>query len=152
MAHHQVARMYHKTSLLLPDGRILLSGSGANFEGPNEQSYELFSPPYLHKGPRPSIVSAPSIVRHGQPFTVDTPDADRIASVSFVRMGSETHSVDQDQRFMSLNFTRGAGRLTVEGPPTRTWRHPAGTWSSWSIGRGCPRSPRSSRCRCRPVM
>ena len=55
-------------------------------------------------------------MRYGTPFTVDTPDADRIASVSFVRMGSETHSVDQDQRFMWLNFTRGTGSLTVDGP------------------------------------
>jgi hypothetical protein len=116
MAHHQVARLYHESSLLLPDGRVLLSGSGANFVGPNERSYEIFSPPYLHKGPRPTISSATGTVRYGTPFTIDTPDAGRIASVSLVRMGSETHSVDQDQRFMWLNFTRGNGALTVDGP------------------------------------
>ena len=116
MAHHQISRMYHQTSLLLPDGRVLLSGSGANLQGPDERSYQLFSPPYLHKGPRPSISGAPGVVRYGTPFTIDTPDAARIASVSLVRMGSETHSVDQDQRFMSLNFTRGSGALTVDAP------------------------------------
>ena len=139
MAHHQVSRLYHETSLLLPDGRILLSGSGANFQGPDEKSYEIFSPPYLNKGgTRPTITGTPNVVRYGTPFTVETPDVDRVASVSFVRMGSETHSVDQDQRFMWLNFTKGAGSLTVDGPPNANIAPPGWYMVFLNDDRGVP--------------
>ena len=58
-------RGYHSTSLLLPDGRILLAGSG-RLDGslmPNETTAEIYSPPYLHKGPRPTITLAPDRLR-----------------------------------------------------------------------------------------
>jgi len=117
MAAHQRSRLYHQSSLLMPDGRVLLGGSGAlNGGAPDERSFEIFSPPYLFKGARPAVTAAPDTVRHGIPFTVDTPDASRIQSVSLVGMGSQTHSVDMDQRFQNLGFTRNSGSVTVDGP------------------------------------
>jgi Concanavalin A-like lectin/glucanases superfamily/Galactose oxidase-like, Early set domain/Bacterial Ig domain len=117
MAPHQRARLYHQTSLLLPDGRVLLAGSGALDGGaPDERSFEIYSPPYMFKGTRPTITSMPTTVRHALPFTIDTPDADKIQHVSLVRMGSQTHSVDLDQRFQWLDFTKGSGSLLVDGP------------------------------------
>ena len=50
-------RAYHSTALLLPDGRIMSAGdTGA---GGGRQLIDFYSPPYLFKGPRPVITSAP---------------------------------------------------------------------------------------------
>jgi hypothetical protein len=121
MAAMQKARLYHSTALLLPDGRVVVGGGG-RFDPvtlPTDQfTAEFYSPPYLFKGPRPVISSAPGVLQYGQPFTVTTPDASRIASVSLVRFGSTTHQINMSQRFLPLAFTAGSGSLTVTAPAT----------------------------------
>jgi galactose oxidase-like protein/chitobiase/beta-hexosaminidase-like protein/Big-like domain-containing protein/Kelch motif protein len=112
-------RLYHSTTILLPDARVLIAGGG-RFYGvvdPTDQlSAEIFSPPYLFKGPRPTIASAPSALQYGQSFTVQTPDAARIAKVSLVRLGASTHGFNQNQRFLPLTFTQNTGSLSVTAP------------------------------------
>ena len=59
MASMRTPREYHGTALLLPDGRVLESGMGADFGNvPDEKSAEFYSPPYLFKGPRPTITQS----------------------------------------------------------------------------------------------
>src|SRR6202035_211909 len=77
---------------------------------------EIFSPPYLFKGARPTIGSAPSLLQYGSPFSVGSVDAASIASVSLIRPGAATHGFDEDQRFLSLAFTAGSGMLTIQAP------------------------------------
>ena len=61
MASMHTPRVYHGTAVLLPDGRVVESGRGADFGNvPDEKSAEFYSPPYLFKGPRPSITQAPA--------------------------------------------------------------------------------------------
>ena len=112
-------RGYHATSILLPDGRVLHTGSGDGGNAPAETNAEIFSPPYLFKGPRPTISSVPSIVGYGTPFTITTPDAAAIDSISLIRIGSTTHAFDANQRFQWLSFTRGSGSLSVTVPDNR---------------------------------
>ena len=116
MASNSVSRTYHSTSLLLPDGRVLHAGSGEGAGMPKELSAELYSPPYLSKGPRPTLADGLELVGWGTTFSVQTPDAADIAKVSLIRLGSVTHAFDMNQRLLWLSFTRGSGSLTVTAP------------------------------------
>jgi galactose oxidase len=116
LASNAVTRGYHGSSLLLPDGRVLNAGSGDGGGAPNEKNGELFSPPYLFRGARPTIGSAPASVRYGAQFRLETPDAGSIAKVSLIRLGAVTHAFDENQRFMRLSFTKDATGLTVTAP------------------------------------
>jgi N-acetylneuraminic acid mutarotase len=116
VAAMSVARLYHSVALLLPDGRVFVSGSGGDPGVPDEQNYQIFSPSYLFKGARPTITSAPSAVQYSKTIAVQTPDAASIASVSLIRTGSVTHSFDQNTRAQTLTFARTAGGLTVQMP------------------------------------
>jgi galactose oxidase len=108
LSPNTVYRGYHSTALLLPDGRVLTAGGEQSGE-----SYEVYSPPYLFKGPRPTIINAPSQVNYGQTFFVETPDAGSISKVRWIRLGSVTHSFNESQRINSLSFTKTTNGLNV---------------------------------------
>jgi hypothetical protein len=107
-------RMYHSVALLLPDGRVLAAGGGRL--GPDELNGQFYSPPYLFKGARPQVTSAPLNLAYGQSFSVGTPDPSAVARVTFLRASSVTHGINLDQRFAELSFTQGTGTLTVQAP------------------------------------
>ncbi len=111
MASITVYRGYHSTALLLPDGRVLSAGgeqTGA--------SAEIFSPPYLFNGARPTISSAPATAKYNTTFFVGTPDAVNIKQVTLIRLGSVTHSFGQNQRLNHLQFAQATGGLKITAP------------------------------------
>jgi hypothetical protein len=112
MASISVYRGYHSTALLLPDGRVVSAGgeqTGA--------SAEIYSPPYLFNGARPTITSVSSTsVKFGQTITVNSPDAASISQVTFIRLGSVTHAFNQNQRLVHLQFSQISGGLQVTAP------------------------------------
>ena len=118
LAAMQTPRMYHTTALLLPDARVLVAGGGRDFPEVDQPSAEIYSPPYLFKGPPPAITSAPTGIQYGTVFFVGTPDVARIATASLVRLGSVTHAFNENQRFVPLSFQSTAGGLNVQAPAT----------------------------------
>jgi hypothetical protein len=116
LARAAIPRLYRSTALLLPDARVLVAGSGSDAPAVNQTRGEIFSPPYLFKGARPTVTGAPVTVAYGSTFTVTTPDAASIARVSLMRPGAVTHGFDQDQRILSLAFTAGSGSIAVQAP------------------------------------
>jgi hypothetical protein len=127
LAAQAVTRQYHSTALLLPDGRVLSSGGGicgtCDQVGYLAKNAEIFTPPYLFKkdgsgelAPRPEITDAPGTVSHGTTFQITTPNAASIAKVGLIRLGSQTHSVEMEQRYLPLGFSAGAGTLTASVP------------------------------------
>jgi hypothetical protein len=119
VASMSAPRLYHSTALLMPDARVLVLGGG-RFNGINEPTDQLsaqyYSPPYLFNGSRPTIASVPTTITYGSTITVQTPDASRIAAVSFIRLGSVTHTTNMDQRLVPLAFSVGSDSLSVQAP------------------------------------
>jgi hypothetical protein len=116
LANSSVFRLYHGTALLLPDGRVLYTGSGDASGAKDEHNYELYSPPYLFNGPRPTITDTlPAAVTYGDVLVVHTPDT-AVAKVTLLRFSSVTHAFDQSARLVPLSFAPAVGGLSVTLP------------------------------------
>ncbi|MGH8905094.1 MAG: galactose oxidase-like domain-containing protein [Egibacteraceae bacterium] len=116
-----VPRLYHAVALLLPDGRVLTAGTDSQWNpGPfhvSELRLELYSPPYLFRGPRPVIERAPGQLGYGDRATIEC-SGPAAASACLIRCGSATHSFNSDQRWVGLAITSSRdGRLEVRAPP-----------------------------------
>jgi galactose oxidase len=124
LAEEAVDRCYHATAVLMPDGRVFSAGGGeyapqnnvANRAKDTHADAQLFSPPYLFNGPRPTFSGAPTEVSYGASFDLQVPQANTITKVTWIRLASVTHSFDQNQRLNTLAFTKGQGMLTVTAP------------------------------------
>lgn len=110
LASESLYRGYHSTALLLPDGRVLSAG------GNGASSAEIFEPPYLFKGPRPTLTEAPDELLPGTAFQVRTPEAARIKKVTLLALGSSPHAFDQKQRLLTLSHAVNEEGLRVSAP------------------------------------
>lgn len=90
-------REYHAVTLLVPDGRVIMTGgTRIKFQyGPTTADIEAFSPPYLFRGVRPSITQISTTQpRRGQTVSLDIFPAMTLTSVVLVGCGAPTHWVD----------------------------------------------------------
>ncbi len=127
MAREAVGRTYHSAALLLPDGRVLSSGSGegggVSFEN-SQFTMQVFSPPYLYNpdgsaAARPTIASAPANIAYGGSFAVESPEAGTVTRGTLIRLSSVTHAFNQSQHIYPLAFTAdGATTLRADAPPS----------------------------------
>jgi hypothetical protein len=120
----QEDRAYHSVAMLLPDGRVFSGGDDYHPSGPGGEfstsdTGEVYSPPYLFRGPRPSITTAPDTVAWGDEFGVASSSPDLSRAV-LVAPSAPTHATDMQQRHVELQITRtvdGKG-VNVKAPPS----------------------------------
>ncbi len=113
MAVQTPRRGYHSTAVLLPDGRIMSAGDTGS--GGGRQLIDFYSPPYLFKGPRPTITSAPTQVGHGQGFNIAT-GGPTVSRAVLMAPGATTHAVEMNARHVELAVTRTATGFTATAP------------------------------------
>jgi hypothetical protein len=81
-------------------------------------SMELYSPPYLFRGPRPRLSAYPTAVGRGEEFIVTSPDACRVRRAVLMRPAAPTHHTDSEQRLVPLELHRqGRCGLQLRVPP-----------------------------------
>ena len=85
---------------------------------PNEElQIEIYSPPYMFKGQRPVIDSAPNHCSYGEEFTINSAASGVIKWASLIRNGVTTHSYNTTQRLVDLEIkARTAGSIEVAVP------------------------------------
>jgi hypothetical protein len=130
-------RPYHSIALLLADGRVLAGGGGlcGSTCPANHPDVEIFSPPYLFKGPQPVITAAPSAITYGSTFGVSTEGT--VTGFSLVRMSSVTHSVNTDQRYLRLASSGTGAARTISAPINRNLA-PPGYYMLFALNRDVP--------------
>jgi hypothetical protein len=114
--------MYHSVALLLPDGRVMAASGNPDKGGKvkwggddnEELRIEVYSPPYLFRGPRPTIAAAPAQCTYGETIQIASPEAGNIRWASLIRNGVTTHSFDTNQRIVDLDITsQGNGTIVA---------------------------------------
>ena len=119
-ATSRVARLYHSVALLMPDGKVITAGSNPARKI-EELRIEVFWPPYLFAGPRPTCTPAESEVAYGDSLVAAVPGAAQIASACLMRPGATTHSMDCEQRLVDLPIqVTGPDEVLFQLPATGT--------------------------------
>jgi hypothetical protein len=93
-------RAYHSTALLLPDATVLSAGDNGGGVIGGANSVEVYSPPYLFKGPRPVITSLVASAAQGSALTIGTDSA--VTRAVLIAPGAATHATDIVQREIVL--------------------------------------------------
>lgn len=135
MAPMKIQRHYHSTAILLPDGRVLATGShdpkeGGPFEGcaggqafeckRDLRNYEIFSPPYLFASTRPQITGAPDAFVYGSDVEIAVKGDKKIASVRLITPASITHHTDTGRAVELLIRSSDDGSVVVRAPSAAT--------------------------------
>lgn len=103
VAADPIARQYHSSAFLLPDGRVMAVGSNPG-DGSFEMRMSIYTPPYLFQGARPQITSMASdqwAYGSTQQIRVDS----TVVKASLIRPEAVTHSSDPNQRYVELPMT-----------------------------------------------
>jgi Domain of unknown function (DUF1929) len=121
LASMHTPRSYHSMAILLPSGKVLVGGKDYSFNLPPydypEHRLELFSPPYLFRGPAPFLSGVPAVVGFNTTFAVQA--SQLIQTAVLMRPGSVTHSFNMEQRVVELTILGQSGnQLSLQAPPT----------------------------------
>ena len=119
-----IARLYHSEATLLPDGRVLISGSDPQTPGfPEELRIEVYIPPYLNSGHTQPVVTIPNKDwTYGGQFQINVQLFQGTTSgpgmrVSLVAATSSTHGNTMGGRVLFPAFSCGGNTCTVTAPP-----------------------------------
>lgn len=115
-------RTYHSVALLLPDGRVWSAGDDMHPLQPDggasqTDTAEIYSPPYLFRGSRPRITSAPATLGYLQGTRIAT-DGPAPKSAVLISPAAVTHAVDMGQRYVRLKVVdRTRHDIAAVAPP-----------------------------------
>ncbi|KAJ7973821.1 Galactose oxidase [Quillaja saponaria] len=157
----QIPRMYHSSSAVLQDGKVLVAGSNTNptyqykgVEFPTELRVEKFSPPYLHKSLdkyRPEIVEEASVKQftYGQrivtQFQLTREKALNMQDIEVTMYPPPftTHGYSMNQRLLILGnqevsqVSNGVFQVVSAAPPSGVIA-PPGYYLLFVVHRGVP--------------
>ncbi|XP_019172504.1 PREDICTED: aldehyde oxidase GLOX1-like [Ipomoea nil] len=149
----KIARMYHSTSAVLPDAKILVAGSNTHVsydmkaKYPTDMRVEKFSPPYLAPALqkfRPQIVenlSQKELV-YGKNFNIHF-KLDDAADMSSIKVTMypppfTTHGYSEGQRMLILGLTSVAKDTISAVAPSSGKLAPRGYYLIFVVHRGVP--------------
>jgi len=121
-------RQYHSIALLLADGRVLSAGGGICGDcyrlGYEERNAEIFTPPYLYSADaslalRPALQNVPESANYADLIQVSTSADSAIERAHLIKLGSTTHSENQDQRLVPLVLSQSAEQISLTMPASR---------------------------------
>ncbi len=125
-------RRYHSIGLLLKTGEVFVGGG--NWPEGAPPTYQRFTPHYLQGNPTRPVITSPSVpfsVAYSGYFNVTMTFAQgkSISKIALVRLGSVTHGLDQNQRYVPLtNFTQIAQNTFRVQAPTSSTDAPPGNY------------------------
>ena len=125
MANTTIDRLYHNEAILLPDGRVLVSGSDPeDVRYPQEYRTEVFIPPYLmgtRNATRPTftIPSNNTNWSYEEAVTLNVQTNSTISGVTVSLLGavSSTHGNSMGQRTIFPAVSCSGSTCTVTAPP-----------------------------------
>ncbi|MFD4394449.1 galactose oxidase-like domain-containing protein [Kitasatospora sp. NPDC058478] len=134
----RLPRGYHSNAVVLPDGRVMVTGDELQQLANNPDvngtvsgipgttgpvtmngTIEIYEPAYLNQGSRPQLDRAPTTpVGYDKKFTVTSTTSGLAAKAVLLAPTTSTHSVNTSQRHIELRLTSRAGnRLEFQAPP-----------------------------------
>ncbi|KNZ74338.1 hypothetical protein J132_07195 [Termitomyces sp. J132] len=137
----EIARVYHSTVTLTPNGNIFVAGSNPN-QNPGvvnntkfhtEFRAEYLNPPYMSVA-RPELHNVPATLPFNHTFTVDVtmpPGLEaRNVQVALVDLGFSTHAFHSSQRliFMHALLSPNHDSITITTPPNNRVYPPGPAW------------------------
>ncbi|XP_031094980.1 aldehyde oxidase GLOX1-like [Ipomoea triloba] len=148
----RIARMYHSSSGVMPDGKILVAGSNTHAtydfraKYPTDMRVQKFSPPYLAPALqkfRPEILDiTPKQLVYGQNFKINI-RLDVPADISGIKVTMypppfTTHGFSQGQRMLILGLTSVANKTISAVAPPSGKLAPPGYYLIFVVHRGVP--------------
>ena len=131
MANTTIARLYHSEVVLLPDGRVLVTGSDPEMPVnaannytpvyPQEYRVEVYYPPYLLSGlNKPSYTMTKFDFEYAESFAIEVTLHQGTTAgmrVSMLAATSSTHGNSMGMRTIFPAFTCSGDTCTVTTPP-----------------------------------
>ncbi|MFE0463160.1 galactose oxidase-like domain-containing protein [Kitasatospora sp. NPDC058965] len=119
----RLPRGYHSNAVILPDGRVMVTGdelqqiaNNPDIKSGLNGTVEIYEPPYLHQGARPSLTSvANPVADYGSALRVGY--SGKVAKAVLMSPITSTHSIDTAQRRLELPITsRSGNKLVLQMP------------------------------------
>jgi hypothetical protein len=123
-ANSITGRDYHSGGILLPNGSVLTLGGNPLYGNAQDtepqtfnQEIDVYDPPYMFQGARPSIQAAPAVMQLGRSYLIKVSQTSDISYLRLMRPDNPTHVTDVNERSIGVSFTQaGNGYLKITVP------------------------------------